>query len=446
MKRIMKNSILLLAVLIISLMSCTIQKRHHLPGYYIQMNKKYKSSAENSFKQKEPANKMVINNEHDHAFISAQSIEKKAELTASTPIKETKTSIVQSKKEVTNIPETVGHQKGIEEATVKAKSIKLKPSAVTAIEEAQESSNQSGLFIILSLMGLTTAGAVIGKRKSLNKITRWAKKNPLKAQTLIASIQVPLLAGSIITGYNLKMLGFDFSKESMYVFGALAALSFAVLPFLPKSGNVILQKKVTRKRMAVIGVTLSSMMLLAGFGNRIHEIQPDSFISNSIEQVDQSIFVDNTMDTSSIDLNVQSDNEKNQRQGAVAGFVLLGVFLTIFLAFAICGGICLAAFGGSLVMTFLGLFMSIMAIVGIVLLWKSINRKIKNGAIGGVGLLGVFLTIFLSAAIFGGISLVAFGGGIGMALLGVLIAIAAIVGIVLMWIDINRQSKVLETE
>lgn len=373
----MKNSILLLAILISSLMSCTIQKRHHLPGYYIQMNKKYKSSAENSFKQKDPPKKTVINNEYDQAFTSAQPIEKKAELTTSIPKKEIKISFSQSKKEVTNKPETAGHQKEIEEATIKAKSIKLKPSAATAIEDTQESSNQSGLFIILSLMGLTTAGAVFGKRKSINKITRWAKKNPRKAQTLIACVQVPLLAGGIITGYNLKMLGFEFSDASMYAFGALAALSFILLPFLPKSESVILQKTVNRKRMAVMGVTLSSMMLLAGFGNRIHEIQPDSFISSSIEQIDQSIFVDNTSDTSSIDLNARSNNQKNQRQGAVAGYIILGVFLTIFLVAAICGGICLAALGGTIGLTFLGLLISIAAIIAIGLMWAGIKRKIK---------------------------------------------------------------------
>ena len=87
--------------------------------------------------------------------------------------------------------------------------------------------------------------------------------------------------------------------------------------------------------------------------------------------------------TGSLDMKTAKDiftllnNQKNQRQGAVAGYIILGVFLTIFLVAAICGGICLAVLGGTIGLTFLGLLISIAAIIAIGLMWAGIKRKIK---------------------------------------------------------------------
>ena len=379
----MKKSLLLLVVSIVLLTACTIQKRHYLPGYSVHINKKYKSAGTNQYEKDGNSEKLAEENLHNLKIASTKPLEKEVELASSFLQEKSNVVTIHSNEEKAIALPPTSEKRTItdEKAQFKTKPIQAKSisTPVSTHKNEQEKSDQTALYAIALLMGLTTAGAVIGRRKSITKITRWAKQNPKKAQVLIAGIQVPLFAGSIISGYNLRMLGFEFSDVSMYIFGGLSALSFGSMPFLPKRENVVLQKTVNRKRMAVMGASLSSMMLLAGFGNRVYETHPASFVGQTIESVDQSLFSDNNVDqTSSIDFNNQSDNEENKRKAAIGGFVVLGVFLTILLAAAICGGICIAAFGGGAGFVFLGVIIAALAIIALIFMWKTVKRKIRE--------------------------------------------------------------------
>jgi len=379
----MKKSILLLAVSIGLLSACTIQKRHYLPGYSVHLNKKYKSAASNQNEKGGNSEKLAAENLHNLKIASAKPLEKEVELASTFLQKKSNVVTIHSNEEKAIAVPPTSEKRTItdEKAQFKTKPIQAKSisTPLSTYKNEQEKSDQTALYAIALLMGLTTAGAVIRMRKTITKITRWAKQNPKKAQVLIAGIQVPLIAGSIVSGYNLRMLGFEFSDVSMYIFGGLSALSFASLPFLPKSENVVLQKTVNKKRMAVMGASLSTIMLLAGFGNRVNETHPASFVGQTIESVDQSLFSDNNLDqTLAKNNNSQSDNEENKRKGAIGGFVVLGVFLTILLAAAVCGGICLAASGGGAGLVFLGVIIAALAIIAIIFMWKSVKRKIRE--------------------------------------------------------------------
>lgn len=378
----MKKSLLLLVVSIVLLTACTIQKRHYLPGYSVHINKKYKSAGTNQYEKDGNSEKLAEENLHNLKIASTKPLEKEVEL-ASSFLQEKSNVVTIHSNEEKAIALPPNSEKRIitdEKAQFKTKTIQAKSisTPVSTYKNEQEKSDQTALYAIALLMGLTTAGAVIGRRKSITKITRWAKENPKKAQILIAGIQVPLIAGSIISGYNLRMLGFEFSDVSMYIFGGLSALSFASLPFLPKKENVVLQKTVNRKRMAVMGASLSTIMLLAGFGNRVNETHSLSFVGQTIVHVDQSIFSDKDSSQTLVkDFYDQSDNEENKRKGATGGFVVLGVFLTILLAAAVCGGICLAI-GGSAGMVFLGVIIAALAIIALIFMWKTVKRKTRE--------------------------------------------------------------------
>lgn len=145
-------------------------------------------------------------------------------------------------------------------------------------------------YIVSLLMGLSIIGGIRSNKKWVMKMTRWAKANPGKAQVYISIIQITLLLLGIITGYNLKELGYEFSNTSVYIFTAIMASGFAYVPFLPKRSIIAIPQQLEKNRFAFMSIALSSVVLMAIAGNRIGDLYPDSPVTHILEKIDQTIF------------------------------------------------------------------------------------------------------------------------------------------------------------
>jgi hypothetical protein len=151
-------------------------------------------------------------------------------------------------------------------------------------------------YLFIALMALAILGAIRMNKSGVMKMTRWSKANPKKAQWLITGIQLFLMGLGIITGKNLKELGYQFSDVTTYVFGAILTIGFLSVPFWPKRNTIAIPKVVDRQRLAYLAISLSSLIMTAQVGNRIGDLYPKSFITYAIEKIDQSIFSDKVID------------------------------------------------------------------------------------------------------------------------------------------------------
>lgn len=151
-------------------------------------------------------------------------------------------------------------------------------------------------YLMVALMALTILGAMRMNKSGVMKMTRWSKANPKRAQWLITVIQLFLMILGIITGKNLKELGYQFSDVTTYVFGAIMIIGFLSVPFWPKRNTIALPKIVDRQRLAYLAISLSSLVMTAQIGNRIGDLYPDSSITHAIDRIDQSIFSDKVID------------------------------------------------------------------------------------------------------------------------------------------------------
>jgi len=145
-------------------------------------------------------------------------------------------------------------------------------------------------YLIVALMALTILGAIRINKTSVMKMTRWSKANPKKAQWIITGLQLFLMCLGIITGKNLKELGYQFSDVTTYVFGTIMIIGFLSVPFWPKRNTISIPKVVDRQRLAYLAISLSSLIMTAQIGNRIGEFYPNSLITHAIDRIDNRFF------------------------------------------------------------------------------------------------------------------------------------------------------------
>lgn len=182
-------------------------------------------------------------------------------------------------------------------------------------------------YLIITLMALTILGAIRVNKSGVMKMTRWAKVNPKKAQWLITGLQLVLMGLGVITGKNLKELGYQFSDITTYLFIAITIIGFLSVPFWPKRNTIAMPKQVDRQRLAYLGISLSSLVMTAQIGNRIGDFYPNSPITHAIEIIDQSIFSDHI--TNSLGYNQEPSvqfNQKESTQATTGGLAVFAVF------------------------------------------------------------------------------------------------------------------------
>jgi hypothetical protein len=139
-------------------------------------------------------------------------------------------------------------------------------------------------------MAIIIFAAIRGNGAWVMKYTRWAKTNPFKAQVLITFLQIILMAIGLIAGYNFKELGFQITDTTAFVFGSIMVFCFLLVPFLPKRNTIVIPKEYFRKRLAYLGIAVSSFVLMVYQGNRTEEKHPDSLITHVVKTIDQAIF------------------------------------------------------------------------------------------------------------------------------------------------------------
>ncbi len=149
-------------------------------------------------------------------------------------------------------------------------------------------------YLITSLMAIAIIAVIHLNRRTVMKITRWAKNNPGKAQVLITGLQLVLIVLGIFAGYNLREMGYEFSSATAYIFSTIIITGFLFIPFLPKRNVIAIPTKVNRHRLAYISISLSSFVMMAVFGNKVTNDYPNSALTHAVRAVDNAIFADNS--------------------------------------------------------------------------------------------------------------------------------------------------------
>jgi hypothetical protein len=253
-----------------------------------------------------------------------------------------------------------------------------------AYSDLEEKSENGDVLLVGSalLMGLAALGVHRRNKKRVDQMTRWAKANPVKAQWLIAGLQLPLLGLGVMSGYNLRESGVEFSDTVPYLFGGMMTLGFLAVPFLPKRKTVAIPRQVFRQRLIYLGITLSSVMMTVGFGNKVADKYPDSPVTQAIKKADQSIFSDTATEkhdhAKAKSIKKQHKFGKKLRQWAAVGSCALAIFLIILLIPVVCAGICLVIGGFAALGTSAG--WGLLAILaGGLITWLSIKGMINLG-------------------------------------------------------------------
>ncbi len=349
-----KNNLILI-LLTFTLVGCTIEKRHYQKGFHVQW--KHKTQAPQVAADKNQSGIIITEKEviHNDLVISEtlnnNNSEELARISSKVISNANSSNIIQQNRE--------------KPVRVSKKKTYSSDKHINAREVASTKHNfdGDGLLLFTSLfMALGTLLSFRTNRKRLNSITKWAANNTRKSQFIIGGIQVPLSIMAAYGGYNSAKMGFEFSDTSAYVLGGLLALSFASVPFLNRKKELVLEKKLKRRRLGFLGIILSGTMLFAVAGNNI-ATNSEALFHDSMEQLDQGLF---NNDSPSISDDKESKNET--RKYVNAGLVIIGALLFAILIALFCGGICGAIFSVYFIFSgeaiaFLTLALSILLIV-----------------------------------------------------------------------------------
>lgn len=385
----MKTKFFLSALITLLLASCTIQKRHHSFGVYVE---RWRGNNVSVLASKYPADSSKTAEHHVHPDFARPDLN---ELDFLQPTHEDFV-LDQNQKAIDPISENSIAQSEfgpVNELTYRLNKNYTRKSNLIAEKQAADDSEQKNGTSLVTLVSILMAVSVVGLmqlfRKILLKFTRWAKANPRKTQAMIAGIQVTLLATGILSGNNLKQLGYEISDSVFYVFGALTLLGFLVIPFRAKESDIALPKTVFRARLAFLVISISSLMLMVGFGNRVTEKDQGTVLANAVEQIDHSMFSffgDDQFNKPAADYDHENKYKQNGRIAVGAGSIILGIFLILLLLIAMCAGICLVIFsfagvfaGGAAILAVIGgLAITAMSVIGIVASTKLFKDKDKH--------------------------------------------------------------------
>lgn len=222
-------------------------------------------------------------------------------------------------------------------------------------EQKKNDHGDNLLYLALGLIALSSIAVMKLRPKRVMKISRWAKANPTKNKCLIAGMQVPMVILTVMSGYNLKQLGYELSDTIYYVSGAVILLGLLTTPLKPERSPIAIPKIINRRRMIYLGMILASAMMAVGVGNQIEERYPNSSVVSIIKAIDQAAFSETHEKPSTItEPGATEPGEKNckcKTSRKVAGVAAaIGCGLVAFYTFLlICFGI-----GGSVALIVVG--------------------------------------------------------------------------------------------
>jgi hypothetical protein len=197
------------------------------------------------------------------------------------------------------------------------------------------------LLAAFGLIGIVAIGFTRLFRPLTTTITRWAKANPGKAQGLIAGSHLSLLGLGLVNGYNLNQMGYEVSDALLYGLCGATAVGFMSTPLMPTPRVITIPKQVNRQRLGYAVITLSSLMLMVGFGNRIEKNHPGTPFHETVQTIDRALFTsDNTNPDKDPKASLRLLQDRKTKAGISVG---AAIGLTVLLLSAVCAGICLIA-------------------------------------------------------------------------------------------------------
>jgi hypothetical protein len=345
----MKKTLVLYLLMATFLFSCTLEKRRYNRGFNVEWfnsghNTKHKTTSNKADKStsdlKNESNTAIAHKE-DNAIIPL------AENLVNTPITVESSSHNSSENSAKNdvgkktIVTNAKTQKSLNKTRKKTteKSSQKVSSAKVKKDGNRFVGYTAAIMALFSLLLIKT------QRKRVNRLSRWAKNNPKKAQGAIVGMQLPLIAWATMLGYNFHEMGFVISDWVASVAGAIMALGFLNTPFLQKKGKLTLPKKHFLNQAGYLAITLSSLAMFSHFGNHVSDKYNGTVIHNTISSVDHAMFGDYNLEDSNASYNTVNSPKSELRKTLSGGSCALAIFLIALLSILICAGACAAVFG-----------------------------------------------------------------------------------------------------
>lgn len=290
----MKKIHLLILVGLTFLLSCNVhfEKRLYRKGYHVDIITKNKRKPINTAELS--INKNILTST---PLLSPESIipnplvvsapEEILEITNTNEFQREKNAVVQKKESKSKVNKS--------SITPDNKSNSSNLITDTLKQVQVQNKNERGdlmLYLSVALIAVASITAMKIRPKKVLNIARWAKANPTKNKWLIAALQVPMVFLTVMSGYNLRQLGYELSDTFLYVSGGLILLGLLSTPFRPKRIPFTMPANLNRRRMIFLGTILASAMMAVGVGNKMEEQFPNSPVVSIVKSIDQAVFAD----------------------------------------------------------------------------------------------------------------------------------------------------------
>lgn len=338
---------LTLVIFIISSCGIHIEKRRYTKGFNITLNKRLKSSTEETTEIK------TTDLAYDNSLLEYEP--------TTLTTKDSHEEITPITKEMASSKVNTNHHISREEKLTKAPSFPhkkeimndrrtyTKNTKITGKKTKSPSNGDAQMLLIAGIVGVSSAALINKKRKSTLRHTRWANKNKYKSRSLIVLGQLGLgYVGYSIGGY-FKEMGYEMSETSTYLVSGLSAATFLGMYvkegtkrnmwdlkafFREKSGHVILSACLLASSMG-IGNGVSSNILQQGtmgqFVESIHTYDSEKTLS---------IQANERMNSAQDSIEKTTPYDQNELVGVIVLYVLLALILTVELAVLSCAAIC----------------------------------------------------------------------------------------------------------
>ncbi len=311
------------------LVSCSVEKRHYLPGYHIEWESRNKlnlAPTKNVIKEKTPqATKneisLVNNSEVVTKFAPSSATRKKNTIS---PKVKTENRIISNKK--SNAVTLNNNNNG---------------SVPYRNNKKENKKSQDVIFAILGgFIGLLTFGAFKIGEKKIKNISYWANNNKWKSRGALTGIKLFLGTLGVYFGSVLFKNDIIITNTITNALMMASLLTAFLYPVRQKKGEKY-RIQYARQKTFDLALSMSGFMLMASVGNQA-SASKDYFpiVSEFNHQIDKKVdlFVPNSFYASSGSLNLslrmnEKDNVKENAKDS-SGEVIGKIFLTI-LAFAL---------------------------------------------------------------------------------------------------------------
>jgi len=209
--------------------------------------------------------------------------------------------------------------------------------------KANRKKERSATHWALAALVLGTLGFAgisrLGKR-TVHKLTKWAKYNQNKTIATIAALQTGVMALGIQSGYSLRQMGLELGDEVGAISMGTFLLGFSLVPLFPKAFSILNPKNLFKQRMTFVVASIAGLVMSLHFGNNVSQKHANTYGEAAIEYVDNFVFGDSPAENPGDEV-----EEQKLRSLLSGGSIGLAVFLIIISAILLCAGLCGIGFG-----------------------------------------------------------------------------------------------------